>query len=134
MSSVPVRTALDSRSYGSPMRRQPRIPALFVTGPFSVFLNISSFFGFQQSITTGLDFICILHKLETFSAGMFSTGLFCSFCFPSVTSVTRGQRPSHFPREQSRRLFFLIRVFLPLRLTGIAVRACVVQAGPKLAT
>lgn len=98
MSSAPVCTALDSRSHGS-WWEDSRVFLLYLSRALSLFSWTSPLsFGFQQSITTGLDFICILHKLETFSEGMFSIGLFCSFCFPSVTSVTQGQMPSHFPR------------------------------------
>lgn len=112
MSSAPVRTALDSRSHGSRWE-DSRLFLLYLSQVLSLFSwTFPLSFGFQQSITAGLDFICILHKLETFSAGMFSIGLFCSFCFPSVTSDTQGQTPSHFPRlpwdcSFSSRCFYL---------------------------
>lgn len=101
-------------------------------GPFSVFLNISSVLWLSAVNHNGTRFYLHTSQTGNLLSGhvLHRSSLFVLFSFCDFSHTGLDVFP--FPTPPLG-LFFLIRVFLPLRLTGIAVCACVAQAGPKLA-
>lgn len=127
----PGRTALDSRSHGA-QREGSRVFLLYLSRAFSLF-SWTFPLSWAFSSRSPWDLILSAHFTNwrpSQRAGVFPIGLFSSSVFLLWLQLHRSDA---FPLPMPPlRLFFLIQVFLPLRLTGIAIRACVAQAGPKL--